>query len=89
MFINGEYAGKWPSAGMLGYVQCDTCAAWFSRLASGLAERRLALSVCDSPDWIPAGWKDAGLGDVHISSHERPLHNLSRMQIFHLLLEFT
>jgi hypothetical protein len=90
MFINGEYAGSWPSAGMLGYVQSDTCAIWLRRLASGFAARRVEVSACEGfPDWAPAGWQYVGLDGVHMSRHERPLRNLGRIQIFHLLVEFT
>jgi hypothetical protein len=89
MFINGEYAGRWPSAGMLGYVQSETCDAWLRRLVSGFAARHLELRVChDSPDWATAGWEGAELSAVHTSDHERTPPGLSRVQIFHLLLEF-
>lgn len=90
MFINGAYAGGWPSAGMLGYVQSDTWAVWLRRLASGIADRRVELCVClGFPDWMPAGWADEGLENVHTSCHERPLQDLGRVRIYHLLLELT
>jgi hypothetical protein len=90
MFIRGEYAGIWPSAGMLGYVQSETCAAWLRRLASGASARRVELCVCESfPDWEPADWEGEELDSVHMSCHERPHQDLGRIQIFHLLLDFT
>jgi hypothetical protein len=90
MFLHGEYAGTWPSAGMLGYVQSETRAVWLRRLASGFAARRVELRACPGfPDWAPAGWEDVGLDSVQTSHHERPLQGLGRLQIFHLLLEFT
>jgi len=90
MFLNGDYAGSWPSAGMLGYVQSDTCAAWLRRLASGFATRRA--EICASGglrDWAPAGWHEDGVDGVHTSQHDRHLENLGPIQIFHLLVEFT
>jgi hypothetical protein len=90
MFIHGQYAAGWPSAGMLGYVQSDTCGAWLGRIAQGLAARRVEVRVReDSPEWIPAGWLDAGLDNVHASHHERLLEEAGQIQIFHLLLNFT
>lgn len=90
MFIHGKYAGTWPSAGMLGYVQSDTCATWLHRLASGFAARRAELSTREGrPDWAPAGWEGAELELVHTSHHERTSQDLSRIHVFHLLLGFT
>jgi len=90
MFISGEYAAGWSSAGMLGYVQSDTCAVWLRRLAAGLASRRVEICASEGfPDWAPAGWQGVGLDGVHTSLHDRPLHNLSQIQIFHLLVDFT
>jgi hypothetical protein len=90
MFINGEYAGRWPSAGMLGYVQSDTCAIWLRRLASLFAARRVEIDACEAiPDWALAGWEGDGLDRAYTSHHERPQENPGRIQIFHLLLEFT
>jgi len=90
MFIRGQYAGSWPSAGMLGYVQSDSYSAWLLRMASGIAARRVEICVCEGiPGWAPAGWDGLGLNNVHVSYHERLLGGLGRMQIFHLLLEFT
>ena len=75
---------------MLGYVQSDNCAVWLRRLASGFATRRVEICACEGfPDWVPAGWQGVRLDGVHISHHERPLQNLGRIQIFHLLVEFT
>jgi hypothetical protein len=90
MFIDGEYAGIWPSAGMLGYVQSDTYAVWLRRLASGFAARRVEICAREGlPDWASTGWQSLGLDVVHTSHHERPLQKLGQIQIFHLLLEFT
>jgi hypothetical protein len=88
MFVNGEYAGGWSSAGMLGYVQCETCAVWLHRLASGFVARRAEIRASeDFPDWAPAGWKDQGLDGVHTSQHDRHLEKLGPIRIFHFLLD--
>jgi hypothetical protein len=88
MFVDGEYAGGWPSAGMLGYVQSDTRAVWLRRLASGFATRRVEICACEGSDWAPAGWQGEGLDGVHTSQHERRPQNLGQVQIYHLLTEF-
>ncbi len=90
MFVNGDYAGNWPSAGMLGYVQIDTCGVWLRRLASGFATRRVEICASeDFRDWAPAGWQGDGLDGVYTSRHDRRAENLGPIQIFHLLVEFT
>jgi hypothetical protein len=90
MFIRGEYAGSWPSAGMLGYVQSEGCTSWLRRLASGFESRRVELRICgDLPGWAPTGWRGAGLDLAQTSCHERTSQDLDRVRIFHLLLEFT
>jgi hypothetical protein len=90
MFVHGEYAGNWPSAGMLGYVQSETCDVWLRRVASGFAARRIEICACEGlPDWLPAGWEGVGLDSVHTSHHERTPQDSGRIEIFHLLLEFT
>jgi hypothetical protein len=86
MFITGNYAPGWPSAGMLGYVQSDTCATWLHRLESGFAVRSVEICACDG--MAPVGWEGVGLQSVQMSQHERTLPNQGRIQIFHLLLEF-
>jgi hypothetical protein len=89
MFLDGKYAGSWPSAGMLGYVQSDTCAVWLRRLACGFATRHAEICARQGfPDLAPAGWQGAGLEGVHTSHHDRPQQNLGHIQIFHLLVEF-
>ncbi|MFZ1086519.1 MAG: hypothetical protein WAN35_16265 [Terracidiphilus sp.] len=81
MFVEGSYAVEWPSAGMLGYVQSDDCAAWLNRLEKGLKTRSM-------PEWKSAGWSGDGLDDVKTSCHERSDKKLSSISIHHLLLEF-
>jgi hypothetical protein len=90
MFIHGEYASSWPSAGMLGYVQSDTCGVWLRRMASGFVARRVEIRACKGfPDLAPSGWEGVGLDGVQTSHHDRSMPDLNRIQIFHLLLEFT
>ena len=90
MFINGQYATEWPSAGMIGYVQADKCAAWFARLANGFAGRRNELSICeDQKPWESAGFEGDDLESAQISCHERTPGSLGRIEICHLLLQFV
>jgi hypothetical protein len=90
MFIGGEYAGIWSSAGMLGYVQSETCATWLRRLASGALARRIELRVCEgAPDLAHAEWEGLELGAVLASCHERSPKDRGRIRIFHLLLDFA
>lgn len=87
MFIRGEYAHGWPSAGMLGYVQSENCAAWLDRLVSGFVARSVEICACDA--LAPVGWEGLGLQNVQVSQHERTLPDQGRIRIFHLLIEFT
>jgi hypothetical protein len=89
MFVDATYAADWPSAGMLGYVQSDTCSAWLSRLEAGLNDRLISLRVCSPPpQWVSAGWSGDGLDEVMTSCHERSHKNLAQIVIHHLLLAF-
>ncbi len=89
MFVRGAYAAEWQSAGMLGYVQSGTCVAWLERLATGFADRRTELGCEDSPQWEAAALGDQALESVRLSRHQRTLQHLSRIEIFHLLLDFA
>jgi hypothetical protein len=89
MFVQGQYAAEWPSAGMLGYVQSATCATWLERLAAGLADRRIEVACGDAPEWEPVAWSDKGLETVRVSRHQRALRHLGQVEIFHLLLDFV
>ena len=88
MFVQGQYAAEWPSAGMLGYVQSATCATWLERLAVGLADRRTEIACGDTPEWKPAALGDQGLESVRVSRHQRTLKHLGHVEVFHLLLDF-
>jgi hypothetical protein len=89
MFIEGSYAAEWSSAGMLGYVQSDDCAAWWTRLAEGLKARSIPLCIGATPSgWESAGWSGDGLEDVKTSCHERSPEKLASISIHHLLLAF-
>jgi hypothetical protein len=90
MFVGGQYAAEWPSAGMLGYVQSENCATWLGRLASGFAARRDQLKACAScADWASAGWIGDGLDFVQSSCHDRAATGIGSIEIFHLLLDFV
>ena len=89
MFVDATYAAEWPSAGMLGYVQSDTCAVWLSRLDAGLNVRLIPLRVCSPPpQWVSAGWSGDGLNEVMTSCHDRSYKNRGNIAIHHLLLAF-
>jgi hypothetical protein len=86
MFVQGHYAAGWPSAGMLGYVQADSCAKWLERLATGLEDRRTEIGCGNTADWKSAGWADEGLETTRVSYHQRTPQGLGRIEIFHVLL---
>jgi len=89
MFVDAIYAAEWPSAGMLGYVQSDTCAIWMSRLDAGLNQRLTPLRICSPPpQWVSAEWSGDGLDEVMMSCHDRSHKKLGRVTIHHLLLAF-
>jgi hypothetical protein len=90
MFIGGQYAAEWPSAGMLGYVQSDTSVTWLGKLASGFNARISQLNVCpEGSNWASAGWTGDGLDYVQTSCHERTAIAVGPIEIFHLLLDFA
>lgn len=90
MFVGGQYASKWPSAAMVGYVQSEDCSTWLQRLASGFSTRREQLDTCkDRADWGAAGWTGDGLDSVEISCHARTATGNGPVEVFHLLLDFV
>ena len=90
MFISGQYAAEWPSAGMLGYVQSENCTTWQTRLALGFNARSAQLRACaERSSWASAGWIGDGLDSVQASCHERTISAIGAIQIFHLLLDFV
>ena len=89
MFVHGHYAAEWSSAGMLGYVQTDSCATWLERLAAGLAGRRTEIACGDATAWRPVRLGDEGLETVQVSDHQRTPQALGQIEIFHLLLNYV
>lgn len=90
MFLNGTYASRWPSAGMLGYIQTDTRARWLENLRKGFLSRKAELNVCaDQHGWKSAQWSEDGLEEVEESCHNRMPSTLGKIEIYHLLLEFV
>ncbi len=83
MFVSGSYASDWPSAGMLGYVQTDTCAAWLSAIERGMKAREMFKIGL----WQSATWTTEGLEDVRESRHERVHKSLGTISLFHLLID--
>lgn len=81
-FLAGEYAPKWPEAGMLGYVQSDDVSHWAYELATRMAA---------GPDRLPDGdWQPEAMITgffTYRSKHERvaPLESIT---IYHALLPF-
>jgi hypothetical protein len=88
MFLDGAYASRWPSAGMLGYVQTRTCTEWLGEVRDRLANGQIKFRLCkqehtfSSPDWLTAG-----LEDVKTSCHTRADERLGSLRIFHLVLD--
>lgn len=50
-FLTGQYARDSDQAGMLGYVQDDTCAAWADKIRRALAKDRAKHAVVAGTDW--------------------------------------
>lgn len=89
MFLDGTYASGWTSAGMIGYVQSETCSTWLGRLAHGLVTRRTQLKACaDRPGLETVGWIGDGLDSVQSSCHDRTTTSIGQIELFHLLLDF-
>lgn len=90
MFLNGSYASRWPSAGMIGYVQNENRATWFIRLLHGFGARKNSLDTCiEQADLRPAAWSNLELAEVQESCHQRTPATLGKIRIYHLLLEFV
>lgn len=89
MIVRGQYAAEWHSAGMLGYVQSDSCAKWLKRLAVGLVHRQAELACKGRADWGAVVWRDEALEEVRVSKHQRTPQGLGHIEIFHLLLNYV
>jgi hypothetical protein len=90
MFLNGTYASRWSSAGMLGYIQTDTHARWLENIRKGFLSRKTELNVCaDQDGWKSAEWPEDGLSEIDESCHNRIPPTLGKIEIYHLLLEFV
>jgi len=83
MFITGLYAKEWSSAGMLGYVQSDNCAAWLAAIERGMSSREIFRSV----RLRNAGWETEGLQEVKESYHDRAPKSLGPVSMYHLLID--
>ncbi len=81
LFVTGQYAPDWPSAGMLGYIQSEDESTWHSRLAAGLAARTGKLRVCAETE----GWESFAPA-LNRTCHQRGEVALGRIDIFHCLL---
>ena len=88
MFLTGSYASRWPSAGMLGYVQTKSCPEWRASIAARFSRNSTELRACpDRKHPSNPGWTTDGLGEVQASCHGRTPANLGPIEIFHLLLD--
>lgn len=79
-FLTGEYAPRWPEAGMLGYVQSDDVSHWEHELATNMAAGPNRLH---DGDWQP----EPMVTDLftYRSKHER-IAPLESITIYHALL---
>jgi hypothetical protein len=90
MFLTGAYASEWPSAGMLGYVQTESCSVWRTAIAQRLAALKAQINSCeDRPTLQSTGWSTSGLQDVQESCHRRMPEDLGRIAVYHLFLDFS
>jgi hypothetical protein len=90
MFLDGEYASTWPSAGMLGYVQNRACADWMGDAVFRFAAGDARLRVCGHDKALSSPtWQTAGLEHVRSSCPTRKPQHLGSLWIFHLLLDCT
>ena len=86
-FIDGKYAREAPVAGMLGYVQSGTSAAWAQRIRSAMAEARPDVRVVRAQEWSPVTIVP-GVDATYVSGHNRP--SVGRpIHIYHTLLVFN
>lgn len=87
MFLSGAYASMAPDAGMLGYVQSETCDKWWKSIADRLSQRPTELALCDDQPHFPStGWSIDGITEVRESRHFRQ-RNLGRIVVYHVLLD--
>ena len=83
LFLTGEYARRWPEAGMLGYMQSGTSTEWTKKLATKLASTEI-------PQLPEGGWHVYPLIeelDTYATAHPRT-EELGTIRIFHALLPF-
>lgn len=87
MFLSGGYASSTPDAGMVGYVQSDSCDKWGKALSDSLAKHPTELAVCDDrPIFTAAKWSIDGVPQIQESCHLRK-GILGRIVVYHVLLD--
>jgi hypothetical protein len=86
-FLNGDYAAEHPDAGMLGYVQTDTPAAWATKLEKhlGQAGGEYAVRVDGGFCQVTVSRR---LSHTYRSQHDRSSVG-SAVDIYHTLLSFN
>jgi hypothetical protein len=84
--LSGEYASQTDDAGMLGYIQKDTCADWAPKIEKKLHANRAEYQVVAGSNWESKS-PTPELTDVYRSQHERP--SVTRpIDVYHTLLLF-
>jgi len=86
-YISCEYAKDHCDAGMLGYVQSKTVAAWCNLLATELGVSPGNSAVHQSGKWKLNTFRD-GPGNTYRTRHNRKLQR-PPITVFHTLLDFT
>jgi len=90
LILGGEYAAKWPEAGMLGYLQSNDVEYWQRKLADKVG-KKLADKVGKKLDLrVVEGWQaEIVVSELctYRSKHQRTQH-LKPITIYHLLLPF-
>jgi len=85
--LNGDYAADHPDAGMLGYLQSETPAAWAKRLGSRLGQVGGEYAVREGGGFrqVPVSRR---LSHTYRSRHDRSSVG-SPVDIYHTLLTFN
>jgi hypothetical protein len=84
-FVTAQYARESDEAGMLGYVQNDTCDAWVRKIESSLHKNRARHRMVKGTSWEPCSVIDE-LSNSYLTRHNRP--TLGPIRVYHTLLLF-
>lgn len=82
-FVTGAYAADHPSAGMLGYVQCDTPSTWATKVSKGLGKDRVKQRIAKTGNvWAQAAFQGCSALTFR-STHTR---KTAPIDVFHTFL---